>query len=72
MMQYSSSEDDIEVEFAVVNNNTCTDTVHEVMEEAFGEVTAEVKNLKMFEIQPKSLIFLCFRPDRILLLSKKK
>ena len=41
MMQHSSSEDDIVVEVPVIES-TCTDTVQEVMEEAFGEVTAEV------------------------------
>ena len=41
MMQHSSSEDDTVVEVPVIES-TCTDTVQEVMEEAFGEVTAEV------------------------------
>ena len=36
MMHQSSSEDDVPVQ------RTCTDTVQDAMEEAFGNVTAEV------------------------------
>ena len=49
MMQHSSSEDDIEFGTAVVDNSTCTETVYEVMEEAFGEVTAEVISIQTAE-----------------------
>ena len=59
MMPYSSSEDDI-VDEVVVVESTCAETVHEVMEEAFGEVTAEVVICiqKYFRISLKYLIFL--------------
>ena len=49
MMEHSSSEDDIEFEAAVANNSTCTETVYEVMEEAFGEVTAEVPQTRLVQ-----------------------
>ena len=58
MMPYSSSEDDI-VDEVVVVESTCAETVHEVMEEAFGEVTAEVVICiqKCFRISLKFLFF---------------
>ena len=61
MMPYSSSEDDI-VDEVVVGESTCAETVHEVMEEAFDEVTAEVVICiqKYFRISLKFLFFSLF------------